>query len=79
MQHHIMHYLNGEISNSTLLNNGKWKQYHINYYNIKIVEHNIVQHFHSATLGRAAVNSATINSAPSESATKWNIKIVQHQ
>ena len=35
------------------------------------MEHNVVQHSHSATLDSTTVNSTTINSVTSKSAT-WN-------
>ena len=48
-------------------------------YNIKIVEHNIVQRLHSAPLGSATVNSATINSPTIKSASlEVHCQIVKH-
>ena len=47
------------MSNSAVLKNTTWKQGNIKWQMIKIVEHNIVQHLHSATLDSARVNSST--------------------
>ena len=51
------------MSNSAVLKNTTWKQGNIKWQMIKIVEHNIVQHLHSATLDSATVNSVTSKSA----------------
>ena len=40
----------------------KTQQCNIKWQKVKIVEHNIVQHLHGATLGSAIVNSATSKS-----------------
>ena len=47
------------MSNSAISKNTTWKQCNIKWQKVKIVEHNIVQHLHGATLGSAIVNSAT--------------------
>ena len=47
------------MSNSAILKNATWKQCNNKCYKIKKLEHNIVQHLHSATLVRTTVNSAT--------------------
>ena len=47
------------MSNSAVLKDTTWKQGNIKWQMIKIVEHNIVQHLHRATLDSARVNSWT--------------------
>ena len=47
------------MSNSAILKNATWKQCNIKWYKIRIVEHNIVQHLHSATVNGVTTKSAT--------------------
>ena len=63
MKHHTVQLWYGEMSSSAMLKNAAWKQCNIKWYIIKIVEHNIVQDLHSATLDSSTVNSATSKSA----------------
>ena len=51
------------MSNSAVLKNTTWKQGNIKWQMMKIVEYNIVQHLHSATLDSAIVNSSTSKNA----------------
>ena len=51
------------MSNSAILKNTAWKQCNIKWQKIKIVQDNIVQYLHSATLDSATVNSVTSKTA----------------